>query len=207
VFSNIRVRTQEDFAIYLLIGIILYHTFSRATQRGMTSLRDNSAILTTMNIKREFFPVVSTTSSTILMIVEIGVFFALLPIFQFIPTWTVLLLPIVFGLLLVLILGMSYLLSIVYTRVRDIHPLWAVIVHALFFLTPIFWYLEDVNGLILQVHQFNPIGLIVELGHKLVFNEIPTWQEWTHVTIMVFGILFVGYAVFQKYQKNALEQM
>ena len=207
LFSSIRIRTQEDFAVYLLIGIILYHTFSRATLRGLVSLRDNNAILSTMNIRREFFPVVSTTTSAMLMIVEIGVFFALLPVFQFIPTWTVLLLPVVFGLLLVLILGMSYLLSIIYTRVRDIQPTWAVLVHALFFLTPIFWYLEDASGPILQLHQINPIGLIVELGHKLVFNEIPSWQEWAYVTVMVFGILFIGYGIFQKYQKNAMEQM
>jgi len=83
VFTNIRVGLREDFGIYLLSGIIIYHIFTRATLGGMTSLRNNVGILKSLNIKREFFPVSSTISWAVLGIIEVAVLLLLMPFFQF----------------------------------------------------------------------------------------------------------------------------
>jgi len=207
LFESIRITRRDDFAIYLLTGIILYHTFSRATLSGLVSLRDNNSVLSSLSIKREFFPVVATVTASILLLVEVGVYFGLMPFFQFIPEITILLYPVVLVLLLFLILGMSYILSIVFVYAKDIQPLWAVFVHALFFLTPIFWYLDDAGGIALEIQKINPLGQLIEIAHQIVFGNIPPIHEWLYTTAIIFGLFFVGYAFFQKFQKNAMEQM
>lgn len=207
VFSSIQISTKDDFAIYLLSGIVLYHSFVRGTQQGLTSLRENFPIISSLNIRREFFPVASTTTASLLLIVEVAVLFSLMPIFSFTPGITVFLLPIVLVLLVALILGVTYILSIVSVYFRDIQPLWGVFTSALFFVTPIFWYLEDAIGFAQALQKLNPIGQIVELGHKLVFGEFPPLNDWLYTSAIVFGILFVGYAIFQKYQKDVVEVM
>lgn len=207
LFTSIRFGIREDFGIYLLIGIVLYHNFVRGTLGGLGSLRDNYAILSSFNIRRELFPVIETTTASLLLIVEIGVFFVLMMLFDFTPDWTIILLPLVLGLLLVLILGMSYLLSIIFAYVKDVQPLWAVFVHALFFITPVFWYLEDAQGIALVIQKINPLGQLIELAHKLVFGQIPPLNDWLYTTSIILGILFFGYALFQKFEKKALEQM
>jgi len=208
LFTSLRFGTEEDFGIYLLTGLVLYHAFTRGTQSGLGSLRENYNIMTSLNIKREFFPVVSTTTAAILMLVEIGVLFIIMGLFQFSPTWTIVLLPAVFALMLILILGLSYFLSVVYVHIRDIQPVWNIFVHALFFMSPIFWYVKDVGGIVLTIHSINPVGQIIELGHKIVvFGEIPPLNDWLYAIFLVLFVFVVGYTLFRKLERRALEAL
>lgn len=207
VFTSIRASTREDFAIYLITGIMIYHIFLRGSAGGLVSLKSNESILYSYNIKREFFPVASTLSTTILLFVEVAVFFFLMPFFGFIPSITIVFLPIILFLLLALVLGLSYILSITFLYIRDIHPLWMVFTQVLFFLSPIFWYLKDVGGIMLEIQKINPVGQLIELAHKIVFGEIPPLNEWLYTSAIIFGILFVGYALFRKLEKNVVEVM
>ena len=207
VFTGIRIATKEDFAIYLLIGIVLYHAFVRGTQGGMLSLKENGVILNSLSIKRELFPVTATTTSALLLFLEIGVFFGFMPFVGFIPFTTIVLLPLVLILLLFLILGISYLLSIIYAYARDIQPLWGVFMTAVFFLSPIFWYLEDAGGLVLEIQKINPLGQLIEITHQIVFGQVPPLEEWLYTLAIIIGIFFVGYTVFQKFEKKILEKM
>ena len=208
VFTSIRIRTQEDFAIYLLTGIILYHVFTRGTLAGLTSLRSNKNILESLAIKKEILPVVAVTATSLLLFIEIGVFFGLMPFFDFIPSIEIVLLPLVFILLIILILGFSYILSVINIYVKDIQPFWGIIVHAMFFVTPIIWYLDDVSGILLEIHKINPVGQIVELGHKVViYGEIPSTEDWAYVSIFVFGIFFLGFFIFKKFESRIVEDL
>ncbi len=208
VFTSIRIGREENFAIYLLTGIILYHIFTRGTMAGLTSITNYKNIIKSVKIRNEFFPVTVTTATALLLFVQVAVFFGLMPFFQFIPPWTVIYLPVVFVLMLILTLGFSYFLSVIHVYVKDIQPLWAVIIHALFFVTPIFWYLKDANEFLLQVHRINPVGQILELAHKLViFGEVPPASDWLYTGIFVGIVFFVGYAIFQKFESKLTEEL
>ena len=207
LFTSIRIVTKEDFAIYFLTGIIIYHAFTRGTQGGLVSLKHNIPILSSLNIRKEFFPVVSTSTSAILLFVEIAVLLAFMPIFGFVPNWTIVFLPVVLLLLLILILGFSYLLSIIFAYIKDIQQFWNVLASVLFFLTPIFWYVEDAGEFARTLQLFNPVGQIIELARGTIFGNISPINDWVYTTGFVLVILFVGYYVFQKYQSNVLERM
>lgn len=207
VFTSITIVTHEHFAIYLLTGIILYHSFARGTQGGMVSLRENFSIISSMNIKRELFPVVATTTASLLLFVEVAVFLGFMPFVEFLPSLTILLLPIVLVMLLGLILGISYFLSITFAYVRDIQPLWGIFVTALFFISPIFWYIDETEGMVLDLHRINPLGQLIEITHKIVFGEVPPIGDWLYTGVIILGILIAGYALFQKFEKNVLEKM
>ena len=136
-----------------MIGIILHHTFARGTQSGMMSLRENFSILTSMNIKREIFPVTTSVTAGLLLFVEVAVFLGFMPFVEFIPEATIVLLPLVLILLFFLILGVYYLLSIVNVYAWDIQPFWGIIVMALFFVSPVFWYLDEAGKVLLEIKE------------------------------------------------------
>lgn len=208
VFTTIRFRAGENFAIYLISGLLLYHIFTRGTMGGLGSLRGNVGILKSLNIKKETFPVASTLTMAILAVVEVGVLVGLMPIFQFIPSWTIILLPIPMILLLILILGFSYFFSIITVFVRDAQNLWAIFVHALLFISPIFWNIKEVDGILIQLHKFNPLGQLIEISHKLVIDgQIPSLEDWIYTSIIIFAIFFLGYFTFQKFQNKVTEEL
>jgi len=208
VFTSIRTSTQEDFAIYLITGIVFYHIFSRGTTGGLGSLTSNAGILKSLNVSKEFFPVIATIAIGILGIVYVAVFFGLMPVFQFIPSWTIILLPIPLFLMLILVLGLSYALSVINVYARDIQHLWIIFLLGLLFVSPIFWYLDEVDGILLAIHEINPVGQLIEIAHKLVVgNEIPPLEKWMHATLLVFVSFFIGYMIFKKYQNKVVEEL
>ena len=207
VFTSIKERS-EDFGIYLLTGVTLYHVFTRGTIAGLGSLRGNKNIITSLKIGNEFFPIVAVVSIALTTIVEIIVLLALFPVFQFIPSFTLILLPLVVLLMLVLVMGLSYILSILSIFLRDIQPIWGVIIQALFFVSPIFWYIDDVDGILLEILRFNPPGQIIELAHQVVvFGEIPPLNDWIYTTTFVFAIFFFGFFIFKKYENKIAEEL
>lgn len=205
VFTDIHASGKSNFGIYLITGIIFYHLFAKGTTAGLTCLRDNYGILQSLNVRKEIFPVVTTGSAFLLMFVELGVFFALMPFFNFIPSWSIVLLIPLLIIFNIFILGVSYLLSIVFVHARDIQPIWAVFVYALLFASPVFWYLDNSSGILITLQKINPLGQMINMAHDIVFGQLPTLYDWTYSTVMVLAILFFGYAVFQKYQRRVNE--
>ena len=208
VFTSIKLRVGENFPIYLLTSIILYHIFTRGTVAGASSIRSNRPMILSIKINNEFFPVVTTLATGMLVFVQVGVFFGLMPFFQFIPASTIIFLPIVLLLLLVLTLGFSYILSLLSIFIKDIQIIWGIIIHALFFITPIIWYLEDANEFLLWVHAFNPVGQIIELGHNIVvFGKLPPLYDWIYASLFAIIIFFVGFGLFQKFESKIAEEL
>jgi len=207
VFSTIRPR-ETDFAIYLLTGILFFQVFSKGTTGGLTSLVSNSGIMQSVSIRRIFFPIVSTVSVGILAFIDVGVFFGMMPIFQFVPSWTIILLPIPLILLLVLIMGLSFLLSVVNVYVRDTQHIWGIVIRSLFFVSPIFWNPKDVDGILLQIQKINPFGQLIDISHKLVIDgQIPPISEWAYTTLIICGIFVLGYFVFNRLQEKIVEDL
>jgi len=208
VFTSIR-GSSEGFAIYLISGVMLFHIFARGTSGGLISLTGNAGLIYSLSINRIVFPIVATLATLILAIVDVGVFFSLMPVFQFTPSWTIVLLPIPIVLLFLMILGLSYLLSITNVFFRDIQYFWIIFSHSLLFVSPIFWRLEDVNGTILtDIQKINPLGQLIEITHKIVINgEIPPLEDWLYTTSYVIAILLVGYFVFRKYRNRVAEEL
>ncbi len=207
VFTGIRA-TSENFAIYLITGIMIFHIFARGTSGGLSSLIIHAGIISSLNIRKEFFPVVATAAVGILAFVDVAVFLSLMPVFEFIPSLTIFLLPIVLLLLLILILGLSYLLSIAAVYLRDIPIMWGIFVHSLLFISPIFWYVDRVEGILLQIHQLNPLGQLIEIAHKLVINgQIPPLGDWLYTASIIFGIFFLGFFVLNKLESRIVEKL
>jgi len=209
VFTTIRIRSHEDFAIYLITGILLYHIFARGASGGLSSLTSSAGILRSLKIPHELFPVTATLAIGILGLVDVAVFFGLMPIFQFVPTTTIVLLPLVLALTLLLILGISYFLSILNVYARDTQHIWTIFVHALMFMTPIFWYVEDIEeGILLSIHKINPLGQLVEIAHSLVmWNEIPSIETWLYATFLVLIIFIPGFILFTLLKQKVSEEL
>ncbi len=207
LFSSIGLSSKDDFAMYLFVGIVFYFVFAEGTLWGLSSIHKNYLLLTSCKIKSELFPVVSTSTSAIFLGIGTGILFLFAPVFNHQVSLSWALLPLPMLLLLGLILGLSYILSILYNFFKGTRYFWQMILFALFFITPIFWYLDDATGFAFMAHQVNPLGQVTEIAHNLILNNIPSFAQWIHATLLVVIILFSGYFFFQKFEKNLREKM
>jgi len=208
VFSTMFKFEIPNFPIYLLVGIVCYNCFKNGTTFALNSLTNRSALMTQIYFPRAIPPISSSITAALMLILEIVVLAIFIVIFQFTPPITILLLPLVLGLLFVLVIGISLPLSVLNVKYKDTEFLWQVIVSAGFFLTPIFYQFDMMPAQVQNVLQFSPMVQIVTMAHHVVlYGTLPTINSILFAVGSISVITIVGYLIFRKYQAKVVEEM
>lgn len=208
VFSNVIKSDIENYPLYLLLGLIMWYMFSRATNMGLVSLTDRAHILQKIYIKKEVLVISSCITAFIMMIFEFAVFGVFLVVFQFIPPITILLLPVILLEIFVLSLGVSFLLSILNVYFKDIRFIWQVVMQAGFFLTPIIYTLDMFPENIRMILELNPMAHIISMSHSFILYGTPVDINSIYYTIATTIAIFVlGYVVFRRKESELVEYL
>ena len=86
IFTHIFKSDIENYALYLLLGIIMWSFFSRSTTMGINSILNRAGIVKQVYFPREILPISSCITAFIMLGIEFGVFFAFVAAFQFVPS-------------------------------------------------------------------------------------------------------------------------
>lgn len=97
--------------------------------------------------------------------------------------------------------GWTLALSMYGARYRDIAPLAAAVLGALFILTPIFWRREDVAGA-QWMADLNPLFHILQITRAPLLGEAPTMANWIGASIVAFVALVIGVITFLNRRKD-----
>lgn len=207
VFTNIFKNTIEDYPLYLLLGLIMWYMFSRATSGGLTSLLDKAMIIQKVYFRREIVVISSCLSAFIMMCFEFGAFAVFIVAFQFKPPITIFLLPFVLADLFILTLGISLILSVLNVYFRDIKFIWQVAIQTGFFLTPIFYKLDIFPENIRWLLNLNPMVTILNTSRDVVlYGALPHLNSTIYLVGITALILIVGFAIFRIKQKHIVEE-
>lgn len=208
VFTNIFKNSIENYPIYLLLGLVIWYMFSRATSMGQTSLLDKAGIIQKIYFRRELVVLSSCLTSFIMMCFEFLAFTFFVIIFHFNPPSTTLLLPFLLLDLFVLTLGISLILSVLTIYFRDIKFIWQIAIQVGFFVTPVFYRLEVFPEQIQRFLQLNPMSSIIDTSHKIVIDgTLPTLNETLHIVISTLVIFLIGYTIFRLKDKKLVEKI
>lgn len=208
VFTNLFKNSIENYPIYLLLGLVIWYMFSRATSMGQTSLLDKASIVQKIYFRKELVVLSSCLTSLIMMCFEFAAFTFFVIVFHFNLPSTILLLPLLLVDLFVLCFGISLLLSVLTVYFRDIKFIWQIALQAGFFLTPIFYKLEELPDQIQRLLQLNPLVSIMDAAHRItIYGTMPTLDETLHIVISTLLIFLIGYAVFRSKDKQIVEKI
>lgn len=207
IFSSLR-PTDEGFVIYLFSGLIVIHLFSRGTSSGLSSLATRRAILLSLNIPKIIFPISSVMTNVWMFGIELTIFFLFIFGLGIPITITILFLPIILLLLIILIIGISILISILRLYFKDIQTLWGILTMSLIFITPVFWHVKDMPDNVIEILMLNPLAVLMEMMHKVIlFDTIPSLNEFIYATSLSIGILFGSYIIYRKVEKRITEKL
>lgn len=208
VFTNIIKSDIENYPLYLLLGLIIWYMFSRATTMGLSSLLDRSSIIQKVYFRREIIVVSSCLTAFIMMSFEFAAFAVFAVVLQFIPPLTAILLPFLLIDLFILSLGISLLLSVLNVYFRDIRFIWQVLLQAGFFLSPIIYRLDMFPDNIKKVLELNPMVPILDSAHNLVlYGSLPTINSGIYIIGSAIILFVVGLVVFKIKSKRLVEEL
>lgn len=206
VFSNILLADIENFPIFLILNLVLFNMFTRGTSMSSESLLGRTGIIQSISLKREMFPLASTITASIMMLIEFSIVVIFVAVFQFVPTSTVFLLLATIPLLFILTLGISLALSTLNVHYRDTRIIWTVIVQGLFFLTPIVYKLDFLPDVVVRFVKIFPLAHLVEMSHNaLLYNILPSNNDLLYVIGTCFLTLLVGWLIFRRLNPTITE--
>lgn len=158
------------YAIYLLLGVVLWSYFLDSTLVAMVSVVDRGDLIRKVYFPRLVIPIATSISSLITLALNLVVVFVFIAVtgvgFQVtLPLFALLLIE-----LYVLSLGCSLLLAALYVKFRDIRPIWEVGLQLLFYASPIIYPLTIVPKQFARLMSMSPIAQIVEDARKVLIT-------------------------------------
>lgn len=202
------------YALYLLVGVILWSYFFESTTIAMSSVVERRDLIRKVYFPRIVIPIATSITSVmtlglnlLVVLVFIGVtgigFKVTLPLFA------LLLLE-----LYVLSLGFSLLLAALYVRFRDLRPIWEVGLQLLFYASPIIYPLTLVPKRVASVMSLSPIAQIVEDSRKLlVTDKAMSTADYVHWPLALIPyiippiVLIAGYWYFESTAAKFAEEL
>lgn len=169
------------FPVYLLLGILLWNYFAEVTNNSVGSIVGKGDLLRKISFPKYVIVLAGSLSA----LINLGINFLVLGLFMLIAgvdmSWSVLFLPLVLLELFILALGVSFLLSSLYVRFRDLNYIWEIFMQAAFYLTPILYSLTFVTGKSLTVAKLQlltPMGQIIQdARYVLVTPQTITYEQ------------------------------
>jgi lipopolysaccharide transport system permease protein len=201
-WPNAKTSNLSEFAVTLFCGITAFNIFSECVSRAA------GIVIGVPNyVKKVVFPLEILPVSTLgAALFHGGVSLAILLVANLLISgalqWTLVFLPVIILPLIFLSLGLTWFLSSLGVFIRDIGYTIALIVQVLFFLTPLFYAVENIPQPYRSIIQLNPLTSIIEnIRLAVLWGGVPDWGT-TLLSIIVSGaIMVLGYAWFMKTKK------
>ena len=189
----------SSYAAFLFTGLVTWNLFSSLLNLSMTQLKSNGELL-----KKVQFPAwTPILGASIVQLVQVALeLVVLILMFLWLRNigWTwILAIPILIGTML-FAQGVGLMLSIINARFGDVMYIVAVVLGALYFLTPILYpisMLEGQNEWLGLIIKLNPMSWYVQSMHDAMYSLVAP-NGWVILALLVGGFLtfWLGFTVF-----------
>lgn len=208
VFPYILRVKQENYLIFLIVGVIPWNFFVTVVQQGTTTILGNENIIKKVFFPREILPISVSVSALINFFISCIIVFAFcigsgIGIHKY-----VILLPVIALIQFMLSLGIAFILSAVNVYVRDTEYIVNFLTTLLFYGTPVIYSLSMFEGKIATLLNLNPMTHIIEAYRSILYYlQWPDFSTLMIVGLFSFAVLVIGYLVFRKLEKGFAEEV
>lgn len=200
VFTEIKARPIEDFVLYLSIAIFPLNFISSCLHGR--ALMANRKFITKMYFPREMVILAETIANFISFLIIYAFIFVYALIERPIMNLDILLLlPLVLLVTFVFGYGCSLIFSTISVLFTDFIHLINPMISLLIWITPTFFLISDVSGLLASIVWYNPLTYFVESFHHIlyfgIFNE---WYLLISMSVIAAVMFVVGSMFFNRYK-------
>lgn len=208
IFSTMFKRSIENFPIYYLTGQIFWTLFSGATNSAMTALVDNRNLLIKAKLPKQTF-VLSRIYTTLVNFGYTCIAYVLmLVIFRINSTFAMLLFPLAVVFMLMISIGVSYILSVVYVFFADVKYLYSVFLTLWMYMSALFYPISSLPESMQNFISFNPIYLVIAFARECVmYGKVPDIMIWIKLVCWSLGSMWVGLAVFKRGENQVMQRV
>jgi ABC-type polysaccharide/polyol phosphate export permease len=197
VFSQIFRVKIPNYPAYVLSGLIAWTFFSQTSSAAINVLVWGGDLLQRIYIPRSAFAISAIGTGLINLLLSMVPLILVMLVTGAPLHWTILLSPLAMILIGFFSLGIGLLISTIGIYFFDIVEMYAILLMAWMYLTPIIYTLDLLPAWLQKVLQFNPLVHLINFFRDLVFNGlIPTPENWLISIGVALGTLLLGWLIF-----------
>jgi ABC-type polysaccharide/polyol phosphate export permease len=209
VFTQLLDNTIDHFAVFVLIGLLSWNWTAASVGGGTRVLVDNAPIINKVYFPRMLLPVSVVLSNGAHYLLALPVLFAFMVVEGLPFTPWLLYLPVIIFVQATFLVGLTLILAALYVYFRDTSVLVDVGMTAWFFMTPIFYRVQDVvPDLVQWMYWLNPMAsIIAELHTILYYGGVPDplFMARTFLTSLV--LVAIGLFLFNRVSRRLGEYL
>jgi ABC-type polysaccharide/polyol phosphate export permease len=195
----------DDYPLFLIAGLIVWVFFAQSLLSSATSLLEQASLVGKVRFPRVTVP----TSVVAVQMVTFPVLLALVTSVAVavrgnLDPELLLLVPLV-ACLFAFTLGLAMMVSVLHAYYRDVQPILSAVLLPWFFLTPIFFRVQDLPGLDGRawtealLRWANPVAPFVEAVRDVVYSgAVPGGDVLLYVVVASAVALAAGWALFRR---------
>lgn len=201
--------TIPNFPVFVLTGLLSWNWTANSVIAGTRAITDNAPIINKVYFPRMLLPVSVVVSNMIHYLLALPVLFVFMFAFGVGFSPWILYLPVIIFVQMIFLVALVLILSAMHVYFRDTIVLVEVGVTAWFFMTPIFYRVEDVvPDLVQWMYWFNPMASIIAELHTVLYHGSvpdPLFMARTLATSLV--LLAIGWTLFNRVSKHIGEHL
>lgn len=201
-------RGTAPYPIFVLQGQILWTLFAQGTMQGGNGVLLRSALVKKIYFPREYISLSYVLTILLTSAVNLVVLGVLLAMYGVVPTWTALFFPLILGIAILLVVGVSLLLACIFVRIEDFRYLWQLITTLGLFASPVVYETSVIPPRFASWYALNPmVGILNSSRDVLVYGAWPSVLDLAYPAILGFGLLSIGLVLFRRSEHLFAERL
>jgi ABC-type polysaccharide/polyol phosphate export permease len=197
VFATLFNLDLATYSIFLFAGMIPWNCFSATVTQSCTAFILNEGLIKKIYLPKLIFPLSLSLGILIDSALSLIALFLIIVLFGAPISWTLLFIPVAYGLLFLFSFGIGLVASVATVFFRDLQYVIGVVMQAWFFLTPVMYRHEALTGKVAWLVALNPMVPFIELFRApLDLGQLPSVTAITYAVGFTLCSMVAGFVVF-----------
>ena len=199
VFSNVFRFSVDNYAVYILCGLVLWNFFSTTTTHAMTQMTWGGGLLSRIYLPKAVFAASSIGTGLVNLALALVPLLVIAVLSGVSLHWSLLVLPGAVALTAMFALGVGLLLSALGVYYTDVINMYEIILTLWMYLTPIIYPIEILPSGVRAVVELNPMYYFLELFRAPIYaGVVPPGDVWLKALLLATGMMILGWWYFTR---------
>ncbi|PTF94328.1 ABC transporter permease [Staphylococcus chromogenes] len=199
------------FIVHLISGLFPWLFISQGINSGATAIQQNIGLLSKMKFPSSIFISIALTNNMINLLITTLIVFIISLFNHYVPLWHYFWFVYFMIGSFAIIFGISLIMSTLTVIVRDTKNLLQNVIRMLFFMTPIFWVLEEQHGILVKLASLNPFAYLIGVYRTAFIHPqtavYGTWSDHIYFWVTTLLLITIGAIVHTKFRKRILDYL
>ncbi|MCE5039514.1 MULTISPECIES: ABC transporter permease [Mammaliicoccus] len=199
------------FLVHLISGLFPWLFISQGINTGASAIQGNVGLLSKMKFPSSIFISIALTNNMINLMITSAILFVISVINGYVPWWHYFWFIYFLVASYAIIFGISLIMSTLIIVIRDTKNLLQNVIRMLFFMTPIFWAMEEAHGILQRLASLNPFAYLVGVYRTaFVHDNVSVYGQWhdhLYFWLLTIILLLIGSLVHSRFKRKLLDYL